>query len=1730
VPAAAFTGNSSTSITALAPPEAAATVDITVTTLAGTSASGSADRFTFNAASAPSVTALSASSGSTAGGSVITVTGSGFTGASAVSFGSVAATSFTVLSDTSLVATAPSQAAATVDLTVTSPAGTSSTGSADHFTYSAAAAPSVTGITASSGTTPGGTLVTVSGSGFTGATAVNFGSLAAAFTVYTDGTLVATSPPSAAGTFHITVSTPSGTSSTSSADQFTYTNVRGSAPAVTAVSPNTGSTAGGQVVTVTGTGFTGATGVSFGSTAASSYQIVSDTTVTATAPAGSAGTVDIKVTTNNGTSSAVTADHFTYLSTAAPTVTGVSPTSGSTAGGTSVTVTGTNFTGATAVTFGGVAASSFTVNSSTSITATSPAQPVGTIDICVTTPSGTSAVGSADHFSFTAASAPTVTSLGTSSGSNLGGISVTITGTNFTGATGVFFGGVAAASFTVSSSTSITATSPAQAAGTYDVTIATYSATSATASGDRYTATLASAPTVTAVSPTSGSTAGGTSVTLTGTNFTGATGVFFGGVAATTFTVNSSTSITATAPPEAAATIDTTVQTYAGSSAVGSADHFTFTAASAPTVSSVSPSSGSTGGGTSVTVTGTGFTGATGVSFGSVAASFTVNSDTSITATAPAQAAGTVDITVTTYAATSSTSANDHYTYSAAAAPAVTSVSPSSGSTSGGATVTVLGSGFTGASAVSFGSTAAASFLVISDTAILATSPAATTGTIDISVTTPSGSSSTSSSDHFTFNAAAVPSVSSLSSSSGSTAGGSVITITGSGFTGASGVSFGSTAASQFMVNSDTLLTVLVPPGTAGTWDVTVSGPGGSSPAASGDRYTYTLGSAPTVTAVSPSTGSSSAGGAAVTLTGTNFTGATAVSFGGTAAAAFTVVSSTQIIATAPPLAAATYDVVVTTPAGSSAVGTADHFATTAAAAPSVSSVSPATGSDAGSTVVTITGSGFTGASAVSFGGTAGSFSVYSDTTLVATAPAASASGTYDLVVTTPSGSSSTGSGDHYAYTAGTAPAVRGILPSSGTTAGGTVVTVSGLGFTGATGVSFGSTAATGFTVLSDTLISAIAPAGTAGTADITVVTASGTSSTGTADQFTFAATSAPAVTSLSTSSGSTVGGTVVTLTGTNFTGAYAVYFGTVAATAFTVLSDTSILAQAPAQAAGTVDIQVSTANGSSALGTADHFTYNAATGPSVTSLSTTSGTTAGGTVVTVNGSGFTAATAVKFGTVAATAFTVLSDTQVLATAPAQTSGTVDVTVTTPTSTSSTGSADHFTYSNASAPTVSSVTPSSGTTAGGTLVTIFGTNLAGVTGVTFGGTAATIIASYGSTAVIAQSPAHAVGTVDILVTTYAATSSAVTADHFTYSSSLLASGTPGAVADSFAPSNTPGGGLSGDSVALYVDNSNGELTSDELARIDDAVAAVDAAVAPYGVAVTEVSDPTLANFTLTMDSGTLLGGLAEGVLACTSPAQVTVVEGWGWYAGSDATQIGGDQYDFQTVLTHELGHTLGLGHNADPSTVMYALLGPGEVKRALTATDLSVRDGDHGPGGLHAAAPAARTTAVLLPPTVPSLPPVQPPALLAWGSVALWRGDPLPGHQDPVRGNNAAMDQSGAGWQPQAEGAGLVVHPWFTVPESGGGGAANLDGGDAFAGSDGPPDDAGPRLLVDGVSDATGDAATALEDADAWSAWDQLFAEDAPEQATFTDKPQLEGGAAVAIDLFFADWIVADSW
>ena len=255
-------------------------------------------------------------------------------------------------------------------------------------------------------------------------------------------------------------------------------------PAVSGVSPAAGPTAGGDVVTITGTGFTDATAVRLSRTPVTSYTVVSATEITATTPAHAAGTVNVRVTTGAGDSPVVTADRYVYRT--APVITAMSRTAGRLTGGETITITGTGFTGATAVSFGASPATSWTTMNSQRIVAVVPASATGeetTLHVTVTTPGGTTPTDPATSYSYRAA--PTITGVTPTTGPTTGGETITITGTGFTGATGVKFSATTT-SYTVDSPTQITATTPPHAAGTINIRVTNPGGPSPIVIADRY--------------------------------------------------------------------------------------------------------------------------------------------------------------------------------------------------------------------------------------------------------------------------------------------------------------------------------------------------------------------------------------------------------------------------------------------------------------------------------------------------------------------------------------------------------------------------------------------------------------------------------------------------------------------------------------------------------------------------------------------------------------------------------------------------------------------------------------------------------------------------------------------------------------------------------------------------------------------------------------------------------------------------------------------------------------------------------------------------------------------------------------------------------------------------------------------------------------------------------------------------------------------------------------------
>ena len=1005
------------------------------------------------------------------------------------------------------------------------------------------------------------------------------------------------------------------------------------APTISSFTPTSGPV--GQTVTINGTKLAGAIAVAFNGLPAASYTIVSAIKITAVVANGTT-TGKITVVTPGGT--AVSTGSFTVVP--PPTITSFTPTSGGV--GTLVTITGTNFTGASAVKFNGTSAV-FSVDSATKITATVA---IGTTTgkISVTTVGGTAT--SIDLFTFIPA--PTIFEFMPTSGGV--GTEVSIFGTDFTGATAVAFHGTPAASFSVVDNTTITAI---VAAGTTTGTVSVTTSGGTATSADTMVFTFFPTPTITNFTPASG----GPSmlVTITGTDFSSTTDVKFNGAAAS-FTVVDNSTITATVPSDAT-TGPITVYTMGGTAT--SATDFTFYPA--PTIFEFMPTSG--GVGTEVGISGTGFTGATAVDFhGTPAASFTVVDDTNITAVV---AAGTTTgvVSVTTPGGTATSASSMIFTFFPT--PTITGFAPSSGGV--GTTVTISGTDFSSAIEVTINGTWTP-FITIDNSTISATVAIGTTSGV-IKVTTMGGTVTSST----PFTMLPPPTITSFTPTRGGV--NATITVNGKNFINVTNVKFNGINASSFTVLSAVKLTAVVATGTT-TGKISVTTPGGTATSVA----SFSFIPAPIITSFTPASG---AVGTLVSIYGSNLTYTTAVKIHGVSAV-FTVVNSAKITATV--AAGTTTGKIAITASGGSATSVASFIVTSI---PTITSITPAKGPVG--TVVTINGTNFTDVTAVKFNGTpAASFTVVSTTTITASVASGTTAG---LVTVTTLGGTATS-----ATTFTPAPIITSFTPTSGGV--GTTVTINGSNFTGTTVVKFNGTNAASFTVVSNVKLTAIVATGTT-SGKISITTPGGTvTSAGT-----FSFIPAPTITSFSPSSGAV--GTLVTIYGTTLTSTSSVRFNGISA-AFTVVNSGKLTATV---ATGTTTglITVTTLGGTATSATA----FTAA--PTITSFTPANG--GAGSTVTINGNDFTGVTAVKFNGTNAASFSVDSAVKITAVvATGTTSGKISVTNAIGTATS-TG-----TFSFIPAPTITSFTPTSGMV--GTLVSIYGTTLTTATLVEINGVSA----------------------------------------------------------------------------------------------------------------------------------------------------------------------------------------------------------------------------------------------------------------------------------------------------------------------------------------------------------------------------------------------------------------------
>lgn len=613
---------------------------------------------------------------------------------------------------------------------------------------------------------PPGTQVEVTGTGFTGTTAVQIGTVNADFSVVTANLLRVVVPPEPlSGPLRVTG--PSGTLVTAA---WFY-----APPRISDFDPPRAGT--NTPVTINGVNFQFANAVKFNGSNAT-FSVTAPTQIRATIPYG-ATSGSITVETPAGQVQSINAFQ---VSSPAPIVDSLLPAIG--APGAPVTILGANFANANKVTFNGAVAA-FAVTADTQIAATVPAAAT-TGPLVVTTPKGSST----NVVTFTVTRIPVITNFYPAVAA--AGASVTVEGINFSNVTGISFNGRGAAGFGTPAPGQITAVVPSGATtGFIRVTNSFGTGVSSVAF------TVTTLPIIDTFSPDTA--APGTDIVIDGLNFTGTTAVRFNGKASTSFGVTAPTQLHAKVPASATSG-PIAVQNASGSTT--SSVPFTVIG-SAPFVTQFSPVHAPPG--ASILIEGLNFINVTSVKFnGTNAASFNAPASSQINAVVPASAT-TGPLTITTTAGTYTTSNLFH------APPRIVSFTPDLATT--GAQVTLAGTNL----AYTTGLTVSGipwPFVVVDARTLKATVPSnAWDGALELA--TPGG-------DFITTNSFRVsPRIDSFYPGYGVV--GTSVSIAGSGFTGASAVSIGG-ASAIFQVDSATQITAIVPSnGRSGTIQVTTA-------------------------------------------------------------------------------------------------------------------------------------------------------------------------------------------------------------------------------------------------------------------------------------------------------------------------------------------------------------------------------------------------------------------------------------------------------------------------------------------------------------------------------------------------------------------------------------------------------------------------------------------------------------------------------------------------------------------------------------------------------------------------------------------------------------------------------------------------------------------------------------------------------------------------------------------
>ncbi len=1115
----------------------------------------SAQNFTVNNG-APTITSLSpASATAGAAAQTLTINGTNFVSTSTVTYnGASPSHTATFVSSTQLtipLTTGDQATAGNYPVVVTNPTPGGGTSAAVNFTVNNPL-PTITTLSpASASAGAAAQTLTINGTGFVSTSTVTYN--AVAHTVLASpprtSTLLAialtTSDQATGGTYPVVVTNPTPGGGSSTAVNFTVNNL---VPTVTTLSPSSAlAGAAAQTLTITGTNFVSTSTVTY-SAVAHTATFVNSTHLTislSVADQATAGSYPVVVSNPAPSGGASTPVNF-IVNSSVPTITSLSPAS-VTAGAAAqtVTITGTNFTASSTVTYNAVAHTATFVDTThlTISLITSDMATSGTYPVVVTTPppgGGTSA-----PFNFTVNNpVPTITTLSPSS-ANAGAAAqtVTITGTNFLSTSTVTYNAVAhTATFVDATHLTISLTAADQATGGNCPVVVTNPTPGGGPSTPAVNFTVNNlAPTITSLSPSSGLVgAAAQTLTINGTDFVSTSTVTYNAVAHTPTFVNSAQLTITLSVSDLATAGNFAVVVTNPTPGGGTSIAVNFIANyPVPTITTLSPSSVTAGAtAQTLTINGTGFFSTSTVTYNGTAhtATFVDSTHLTISLTTGDQAtAGTYPVVVTNPTPGGGASTPVNFTVNNPV-PTITNLSPSSATAGAAAqTVTITGTNFLSTSTVTYNSVAHtatfadAQHLTISLTA----ADQATGGNYPVVVSNPTPGGGASTPMNFTVNNP-LPTITTLSPPSGvAGAAGLTLSITGTNFVSSSTVTYNGVAHTATYVSS-TQLTISLSTSdlaAAGTYPVVVTNPAPGGGASNSVNLTVNNG-VPTITSLSPPSAVVGAAAQTLTINGTNFVSASTVTYNNVAHTA-TFVDSTHLtisLSTGDLATAGDYAVVVTNPPPVGGTSNSVNFGV-GNPIPVITSLSPSSASaGAAAQTVTITGTNFLSDSTVTYNGAAHTATFVNATqlTIPLTTGDQATGGTYPVVVTnpTPGGGASTPAN----FTVNNlVPTITTLSPSSGIAgAAAQALTINGTNFVSTSTVTYNAVAHTATFVSSTQLTISLSASdqATAGTYPIVVTNPAPGGGTSNSVNFTLADFSVGPASGSSTSQTVTAGST----------------------------------------------------------------------------------------------------------------------------------------------------------------------------------------------------------------------------------------------------------------------------------------------------------------------------------------------------------------------------------------------------------------------------------------------------------------------------------------------------------------------------------------------------------------------------------------------------------------------------